>query len=57
MLPNEAFQKPGWIKENVPHPSPDHWRLYHLTTAEFEINDVALGRLKVARLADLNDPF
>jgi hypothetical protein len=57
MLPNEAFQKSGWIAENVPHPSPDHWRLYHLTTAEFGIIDVALGRLKVARLADLNDPF
>ena len=32
-------------------------RVYHLTTAEHAISDIALGRLKVARFSDLNDPF
>jgi hypothetical protein len=39
-------------------PPPSHLRpLYHLTTADHAINDIALGRLKVARFSDLNDPF
>ena len=29
----------------------------HLTSAEFAINNIALGRMKVARFSDLNDPF
>jgi len=56
MPPNEIFED-RWIAENVPQPPPDHWRLFHLTTAEFGISDIALGRLKVARFSDLNDPF
>ena len=32
-------------------------RLYHLTIAEHAVSDIALGRLKVARFSDLNDPF
>ncbi|OGP84144.1 MAG: hypothetical protein A2Z08_00640 [Deltaproteobacteria bacterium RBG_16_54_11] len=32
-------------------------RLYHLTAADHAISDIALGRLKVARFSDLNDPF
>jgi hypothetical protein len=32
-------------------------RAYHLTTAEHGINDISLRRLKVARFAELNDPF
>lgn len=32
-------------------------RLYHLTSADHAISDIALGRLKVARFSDLNDPF
>jgi hypothetical protein len=32
-------------------------RVYHLTTADFAVSDIGLGRLKVARLSDLNDPF
>lgn len=35
----------------------DIQRVYHLTTAEHGISDIALGRLKVARFSDLNDPF
>ena len=38
-------------------PPEDFLRVYHLTTAEFAINDIGLGRLKVARFSDLNDPF
>jgi len=41
----------------LPPSSPDHIRLYHLTTAEHAVSDIALGRLKVARFSDLNDPF
>lgn len=32
-------------------------RLYHLTSADHAVNDIALGRIKVARFSDLNDPF
>lgn len=40
-----------------PPASADQIRLYHLTTAEHAVSDIALGRLKVARFSDLNDPF
>lgn len=43
--------------EVVPPPPPEIVRGYHLTSAEFGINNIALGRLKVARFSDLNDPF
>lgn len=32
-------------------------RLYHLTPAQFALSALALRRLKVARLGELNDPF
>ena len=32
-------------------------RVYHLTSADYAMSDLALGRLKVARFSDLNDPF
>ncbi len=32
-------------------------RVYHLTSAEYAISNIALGRLKVSRFSDLNDPF
>jgi len=32
-------------------------RVYHLTSAEHAVSDIALGRLKLARFSDLNDPF
>jgi hypothetical protein len=39
-------------------PPPAHLlRLYHLTSADHAISDLALGRLKAARFSDLNDPF
>lgn len=38
-------------------PGPEFRRLYHLTTAEYAVQNIQRGRLKVARLNDLNDPF
>ncbi|QXH92849.1 MULTISPECIES: DUF2971 domain-containing protein [Pseudomonas] len=32
-------------------------RVYHLTSAEYAVSNIALGRLKVSRFSDLNDPF
>jgi len=32
-------------------------RVYHLTSAQYAISDIALGRLKIARFSDLNDPY
>ncbi|WP_156937857.1 DUF2971 domain-containing protein [Mesorhizobium sp. LNHC221B00] len=32
-------------------------RAYYLTTAEYAISNIALGRIKVSRFSDLNDPF
>lgn len=40
-----------------PPTSQKHRRVYHLTTAEHGISDIALARLKIARFNDLNDPF
>jgi Protein of unknown function (DUF2971) len=43
--------------EVVPPPPNGILRVYHMTSAEFAISDIGLGRLKVARFSDLNDPF
>jgi hypothetical protein len=32
-------------------------QLFNLTTAEFAISNIALRRIKISRIADLNDPF
>jgi hypothetical protein len=32
-------------------------RVFHLTHTEYALSNIALRRLKVARIADLNDPF
>lgn len=34
-----------------------YFRVYHLTSADYAMSNLALGRLKVARFSDLNDPF
>ncbi len=47
----------GSAVASLPPSDPNHIRVYHLTTAEYAVNDLALGRLKVARFSDLNDPF
>ncbi len=41
----------------MPPPPTDFLRLYYMTSAEFGISNIALGRLKVSRFSDLNDPF
>lgn len=41
----------------VSPPPKEFIRVYHLTSAEFAISSIGLGRLKVARFSDLNDPF
>lgn len=41
----------------VPPADPNLIRVYHLTSSQFAISNIALGRLKVARFSDLNDPF
>jgi Protein of unknown function (DUF2971) len=43
--------------EVVPPPSGHRRRVYYMTSAEFGISNIGLGRIKVARIADLNDPF
>lgn len=41
----------------VPPPPQNFIRVYHLTSEEYAIGNIALGRMKVARFSDLNDPF
>lgn len=41
----------------VPPPSKSAIRVYHVTAAEHGISSIALGRLKLSRFSDLNDPF
>ena len=52
-----GYQKNMGSSAVVPPPSKDFIRVYHLTSADFAINDIALRRLKIARISDLNDPF
>lgn len=46
----------GSAAVTVPPPK-KYLRVYHLTTADHAISNIALGRIKVARFSDLNDPF
>ena len=41
----------------VKPPPKEFLRVYHLTTADHAISNIALSRIKIARLKDLNDPF
>ena len=41
----------------VSPPPQEFIRLYHLSSAAHAINNIALRRLKIARISDLNDPF
>lgn len=61
---NRAAWKAAGYRENMgsaiaclPPSNASLRRVYHLTSAEHAINDIALGRLKLARFSDLNDPF
>ncbi len=53
-----AGYKSGMGSAAVTHPPPEDFiRLYHITAAAYGISSIALGRLKVARFSDVNDPF
>lgn len=53
-----AGYRPDMASAIACRPPPAHLlRVYHLTSADHAISDLALGRLKVARFSDLNDPF
>jgi hypothetical protein len=43
--------------EVVPPPPRGIRRVYYFTSAEFARDDIVHGRLKVARISELNDPF
>ncbi len=43
--------------EFLPPPAKGFVRAYHFTSSQHAINAVGLGRLKVARFSDANDPF
>jgi hypothetical protein len=43
--------------EVVPPPPRGVRRIYHFTSAEFAKDDIVHGRMKVARISELNDPF
>lgn len=44
----------AWVCEP---PAAHLLRVYHFTSARYALEDIEYGRLKVARFADLNDPF
>ena len=54
---NAGYERGMGSAEVVPPPHADFIRVYHLTSPEFAISNIALSRLKVARFAELNDPF
>jgi hypothetical protein len=53
-----AGYRPGCGSSAVVPPPPQNFiRVYYITSAEHAISDIGLGRIKVARFSDLNDPF
>jgi hypothetical protein len=48
--------KMGSAEVCLPPPA-DFIRVYHLMPAEYALMAVSLGRLKIARFSDINDPF
>lgn len=52
-----GYDETGGSAAVVKPPPPEFWRVYHLTTANHAISNIGLGRIKIARLKDLNDPF
>jgi hypothetical protein len=66
-MPMDSTLRDAWVKAGysskmgsaeVDSPPIAHLiRVYHFTSAEYAVNNIALGRLKVARFSDLNDPF
>jgi hypothetical protein len=54
---NAGYGEKMGSAEVVPPPPPEFHRVYHLTSAQFAIENISLGRMKVARILDLNDPY
>ena len=54
---NAGYSSMCGSAEVVPPPPKEFRRVYHITTAEHGISDIGLGRIKLARFSDLNDPF
>lgn len=52
-----GYELPMGSEEVCLPPPRDFVRVYHLTSAEHALTAIALGRLKVARISELNDPF
>lgn len=50
-------ERMGSAKFRLPPPDRDFVRAYYLTSAEHGISSISLGRLKVARFSEVNDPF
>lgn len=58
----ELWEQAGYSRDMgsaiaCPPPPENLLRIYHLTSADHAISNIALARLKVARFSDLNDPF
>lgn len=54
---NAGYESRMGSAEVVQPPGSGLLRAYYLTSAEFAISNIALGRIKVSRFSDLNDPF
>jgi hypothetical protein len=50
----ESTMGSAWV---VPPPPKHQRRVYHLTSAEYALDNIRRGRLKVSRFSDSNDPF
>lgn len=66
-MPSHNEYRAQWVRagypsqmgsaEVVPPPPQKFLRVYHFTSQEYALSAIALRRLKIARFADLNDPF
>lgn len=52
-----GYEVPMGSSKLLRPPPADFIRVYHMTNADHAISDISLHRLKLARVADLNDPF
>jgi hypothetical protein len=52
-----GYSVPMGSSKLLPPPMPAFIRVYHMTNADHAMSDISLHRLKLARVADLNDPF
>lgn len=55
--PQGRLQHLSYVRFNARLEASVVMRAYHLLSAENALSDIALGRVKIARLAEVNDPF